>query len=95
MTASPHPRIRQALQFIQHDEMNGELQVISSDEAASLLWAAQWLDEHREYFVTAIELKYPPADEVDDDDDSTSTLVVILHLANEHVPGCRGDMMAA
>jgi hypothetical protein len=47
-----------------HDELNAELRVTSSDEAASLLWAAQWLDEHREYAATAIELSLDPPTDV-------------------------------
>src|SRR6266568_7668474 len=58
------PRIRPSIQLVQHDELNAELSVISDDEAASLLWAAQWLDEHREYAVTAIRL-----DDTTDPDD--------------------------
>jgi len=68
--------------------MNGELRVISDDEAASLLWAAQWLDEHREYMVTAIRLD--DTADPDDEDDTTTTLVIALHHANEHEPGRLG-----
>jgi hypothetical protein len=50
------PRVRQGIRLIEHDELNSELQVIGADEPASLLWAAQWLDEHREFAVTAIRL---------------------------------------
>jgi len=50
------PRVRQGIQFIELDELNAELHVINDDEAASLLWVAQRLDEHREYAVTAVRL---------------------------------------
>ena len=82
------PRIRQGIQLVQHDELNAELSVISEDEAASLLWAAQWLDEHREYAVTAIRLDNTA--DPDDEDDVTTTVVITLHRANEHEPGRLG-----
>jgi hypothetical protein len=82
------PRIRQGIQLVQHDELNAELSVISEDEAASLLWAAQWLDEHREYAVTAIRLDNTA--DPDDEDDVTTTVVIALHRANEHEPGRLG-----
>lgn len=68
--------------------MNAELQVKSDDEAASLLWAAQWLDEHREYMVTAIRLE--DWSDPDDEEDSTTTVVIDVHHANEHQPGRLG-----
>src|SRR5438552_3958146 len=82
------PRIRQGIQLVQHDELNAELSVISEDEAASLLWAAQWLDEHREFAVTAIRLDNTA--DPDDEDDVTTTVVITLHRANEHEPGRLG-----
>jgi hypothetical protein len=48
------PRVRQGIQFIEQDEANGELRVTGDDDARMLLWAAQWLDEHREYIITAM-----------------------------------------
>ena len=84
MSNEPSRHARQALQVFKHDEQNAELHVTSSDEAASLLWAAQWLDEHREYSATAIELR-SPADGQEDEWGST-TLVVTMHLFNEHEP---------
>lgn len=52
---SQEPRIKRGIQFIQTDQINGELRVIGEDDAACLLWAGQWLDEHREYIITAIQ----------------------------------------
>ena len=60
---SQEPRIKQGIQFVQTDQINGELRIIGEDDAASLLWAAQWLDEHREYIITAMRRgACPPAD---------------------------------
>ncbi len=81
-------RVRHSIQFIEHDQMNGELRVVSDDEAASLLWAAQWLDEHRECTVTAIRLE--DTSNPDDDRDSTTAVIVTVNLANEHEPGRLG-----
>ncbi len=81
MAASTPPE--QALQVFKHDEMNAELRVTTVDEAASLLWAAQWLDEHREYTATAIRLD---ASNHGQDATGATTLAVTLHLANEHEP---------
>lgn len=81
MAASTSPE--QALQVFKHDEMNAELRVTTVDEAASLLWAAQWLDEHREYSATTIRLD---VSNPDNDATGTTTLVVTLHLFNEHEP---------
>ena len=53
-----------------------------------MLWAAQWLDEHREYAVTAIRLD--DTADPDDEKDATTTLVLTLHRANEHQPGQLG-----
>jgi hypothetical protein len=88
MSDPSKPRIRQGIQLVQHDELSAELSVISEDEAASLLWAAQWLDEHREYAVTAIRLDNTA--DPDDEDDVTTTVVITLHRANEHEPGRLG-----
>jgi hypothetical protein len=88
MPNTDKPRVRQGIQFIQLDELNAELRVVSDDEAASLLWAAQWLDEHREYAVTAVRLD----DTADphDEDDSTTTLVITLDHAYQRQPGRLG-----
>jgi hypothetical protein len=80
MSDSGKPRIRQGIQLVQHDELNAELNVVSEDEAASLLWAAQWLDEHREFAVTAIRLDNTA--DPNDEDDVTTTVAITLHRAN-------------
>jgi hypothetical protein len=80
----PKPYVHQALQVLKHDEMNAELRVTTVDEAASLLWAAQWLDEHREYGVTEVRLDNPS--NIDDDEPGTSTLVIRLHMFSEPEP---------
>lgn len=82
------PRVRHSLQLIQLDELNAELHVVGDDEPASLLWAAQWLDEHREYAVSAVRLD--DTADPDDEDDVTTTLVVTLDKAYEHQPGRLG-----
>lgn len=82
----PKPYLHQALQVFKHDDMNAELRVTTDEEAASLLWAAQWLDEHREYGVTDIRLDRSEEDADDDNAPATTTLVVSLHLFNEHEP---------
>ena len=38
------PRVRQGIEFIAHDDSNGELRITGDDDAGLLLWAAQWLD---------------------------------------------------
>jgi hypothetical protein len=88
MTGNPRPYVAQALQVLKHGEYQAELRVTSDDEAASLLWAAQWLDEHREYSVTGMQLKFSEA--ADDDAHVTTTLIVMLDLANEPSPGKLG-----
>lgn len=87
MSDTGRPRIRQGIQFIQLDEMNAQLHVIGDDEAASLLWAAQWLDEHREYALSAIRLDDTV---LKDDEDVTTTLVLTLHRAYERQPSRLG-----
>lgn len=88
MSDTGKPRIRQGVQFMQYNELDAELHVISDDEAASLLWAAQWLDEHREYAVTAVRLD--DTADPDDEEDVTTTLVLTLDRAYEHQPGKLG-----
>jgi hypothetical protein len=82
------PRVTQGIRLVEHDEHNAELQVIGDDEPASLLWAAQWLDEHREFAVTAIRLD--DTADPDDEEDVTTTLVVTLDRAYERQPGRLG-----
>lgn len=70
------PRIKQGIQFIQTDQINGQLCIIGDDDAASLLWAAQWLDAHREYIITDIQFENSanPRDEAD----LTATVTISL-----------------
>jgi hypothetical protein len=88
MPNTGNPRIRHSIQFIKQNELDAELHVVGDDEAASLLWAAQWLDEHREYAMTAIRLD-DTADPNNADDDTT-TLVLTLDHAYERQPGHLG-----
>lgn len=85
----PEPYLHQALQVFKHSDMDAELRITTDDESASLLWAAQWLDEHREYAVTGIRLDQS-SDLNDDDAPATTTLVVTLDLANEPAPAQLG-----
>jgi transcriptional regulator with XRE-family HTH domain len=68
--------IRQGLQFIQLDQINGELRITGDDDAALLLWAAQWLDEHRDYMITGIRFEHPA--QLDGEGDLTATVVIEL-----------------
>lgn len=87
MSDTEKRRVRQGIQPIQLYELNAELHVIGDDEAASLLWAAQWLDEHREYALGVIRL----ADAAPDDEENvTTTLVLTLDRAYEQQPGHLG-----
>jgi hypothetical protein len=90
---SQEPRIKQGIQFIQTDQINGELRVIGEDDAASLLWAAQWLDEHREYIITAIQ--FENSANPDDEADLTATVTISLtHVGSapngKKLPGLLG-----
>jgi transcriptional regulator with XRE-family HTH domain len=77
------PHVRQGIQFIQHDQANGELRITGDDDAALLLWGAQWLDEHRDYIITAMRLEHPihPGGE-----EITATLVIELTTPGQPVP---------
>jgi hypothetical protein len=77
------PVVRQSIQFTQLDSMNAELRVTSEDDAATLLWAAQWLDEHRQFAIAGTRIEHAAPD---DEDDITITLVVSLHEAYSHEP---------
>lgn len=79
------PRVRQGIQFTQKDDINGELQVIGDDDAALLLWAAQWLDEHREYMITAIRVEHP-AESDDDADDANESITLVVDLTSAGQP---------
>jgi len=51
------PRVRHGIQFTELDQIRGELRVTGDHDAAMLLWAAQWLDEHRGFVVTAMRFE--------------------------------------
>jgi transcriptional regulator with XRE-family HTH domain len=53
------PRVRQGIEFTARDESNGELRITGDDDAALFLWGAQWLDEHRDWIITAIRFQHP------------------------------------
>jgi transcriptional regulator with XRE-family HTH domain len=53
------PRTRHGIEFSARDDSNGLLQVTGDDDAAVFLWAAAWLDEHRDWTVTGITFRYP------------------------------------
>jgi hypothetical protein len=82
-------KVRQQLSVIEVDDGNIELRVRSDDEAGALLWAAQWLDEHREYSMTAIRM-IDTGTYGEDEEDTTITIVVKLHLFHEPTPGKLG-----
>jgi len=93
---SQEPRIKQGIQFVQTDQINGELRIIGEDDAASLLWAAQWLDEHREYIITAMRFEHSPSR--DDEADLTAAMVISLtHAGNapdgKKLPGLLGPWL--
>lgn len=77
---SPPPLLWQAIRFLESDTHNAELHVTTEDKAGTLLWAVQWLDEHREYSVTGIRLDYSANR---DDEDGTTTVTVSL-LSSTH-----------
>jgi hypothetical protein len=90
---SQGPRVKQGIQFIQTDQINGELRIVGEDDAASLLWAAQWLDEHREYIVTA--MRFEQSADPDDEADLTATVVIsVTHVGTapdgKKLPGLLG-----
>ena len=90
---SQEPRIKQGIQFIQTDQINGELRIIGEDDAASLLWAAQWLDEHREYMIT--DMRFEHSANPDDETDITATVTISLtHVGSapdgKKLPGLLG-----
>jgi hypothetical protein len=79
-------RVRHGIQFTQLDPINGELQITGDDDAGLFLWAAQWLDEHRGFVITAV--RFDVAGNPDDEADLTATLTVSLNHAGEP-PGGR------
>jgi transcriptional regulator with XRE-family HTH domain len=77
------PRVRQGIEFIAHGESNSKLRITGDDDAALLLWGAQWLDEHRDYIITAIRFQHParPGDE-----GLTATVVIELTTPGQPTP---------
>jgi transcriptional regulator with XRE-family HTH domain len=72
------PRARHGIQFIELDpgRGDGELRVTGDDDAGILLWAAQWLDEHREYIITGMQFVH--LGDQEDGTGMTATLLVKL-----------------
>lgn len=72
------PRVRHGIQFTELDpgRGDGEPRVTGDDDAGLLLWAAQWLDEHREYIITAMRFEHP----ADPSDEATITATVVITL---------------
>lgn len=81
------PRVRHGIQFIELDRGrgDGELRVTGDDDAGLLLWAAQWLDEHREYIITDIRFEHP-AQPGDDNPGITATVVITLTTPGQPTP---------
>jgi hypothetical protein len=75
------PHVRHGIEFSVRDDSNGELRVTGDDDAAVLLWAAAWLDEHRDWTVTCITFRYPawPGHE-------GTTATVVFELASPGTP---------
>ena len=69
------PRVRHGIEFSARDDSNGELRVTGDDDAAVLLWAAAWLDEHRDWTITGITFRYPA---ISGDEGTTATVVFEL-----------------
>ena len=83
-TAGPGPalrRVRHGIEFSARDDSNGELRVTGDDDAAVLLWAAAWLDEHRDWTIAGITFRYPawPGHE-------GTTATVVFELASPGTP---------
>jgi transcriptional regulator with XRE-family HTH domain len=74
-------RVRHGIEFSARDDSNGELRVTGDDDAAVLLWAAAWLDEHRDWVVTGITFRYPA---VPGHEGTTGT--VVFELASPGTP---------
>ena len=74
------PHVRHGMQFteLDRDRGDGELRVTGDDDAGLLLWAAQWLDEHRDYIITAMRFEYL----ADPGDEASTTATVVISLAS-------------
>jgi hypothetical protein len=75
VSAQTLPCVRHGIEFSARDDSNGELRVSGDDAAAVLLWAAGWLDEHRDWVVTGFMFRYPavPGGRGDDSDRGVRT----------------------
>jgi hypothetical protein len=78
------PRVRQAIEFIARDESNGELRITGDDDAGLLFWGAQWLDEHRDWIITAMRFQHPA---VLGDEGMTATVIIELTSPGTLPPG--------
>jgi hypothetical protein len=76
-SAQTLPRVRHGIEFSARDDSNGELRVTGDDDAAVLMWAAAWLEEHRDWVVTGITFRYPAAP-----GDEGTTATVVFELAS-------------
>lgn len=79
-------RVRHGIQFVEVDEVNGELRVVGSYDAGLFLWAGQWLDEHRGFIVTAVRFEWTSGS--GRESDLTAALVISVNHAGEP-PGGR------
>lgn len=52
------PRVRHGIEFIARSEDSGELRITGDDDAGLLLWGAQWLDQHRDWIITAMRFQH-------------------------------------
>jgi transcriptional regulator with XRE-family HTH domain len=82
------PRVRHGIEFIQRDDSNGELRITGDDDAALLLWGAAWLDEHREWIISAMRFQHPARQ---GDDGITATVVMELGSPGTFPPGHPGS----
>jgi len=76
--------VRHGIEFSARGDSNGELRVTGDDDAAVLLWAAAWLDEHRDWSIADITFQYPawPGHE-----GTTATVVIELVPGNAPAGG--------
>lgn len=79
------PCLRQGIEFITRGDSDGVLRITGDDDAALLLWAAQWLDEHRDWIISGMQFRHPfqPGDR-------GLTATVILKLTSPGHPGPEG-----
>ena len=78
------PRVRHGIEFVQRDDSGGELRITGDDDAALLLWGAAWLDEHREWIISALRFQHPAQP---GDDGVTATVVIGLTSPGTFPPG--------